>query len=162
MASSSKDKNPTDNKIPNDKVTLDKTLPTIEKTIEKGSAEKETPPPTPINNNNNIPLADVPGGKNETTPEKPPVTDPAKSSKKEKASNKDLKHSSKDAKQSNKDAKPEKKLNLKDLIKKHLTMGACKMDYGVDELHQLLDLAKVSMQKMSTLVELSAPVNVCG
>jgi len=58
--------------------------------------------------------------------------------------------------------KDEKKLNLKDLIKKHLQMGACKMEYELSELHQLLDLAKASMQKMPTLVEITAPINVCG
>lgn len=58
--------------------------------------------------------------------------------------------------------KSEKKLNLKALIKRHLQVGACKMEYEVSELHQLLDLAKASMQAMPMLVEVAAPVNVCG
>lgn len=55
-----------------------------------------------------------------------------------------------------------KKLDLKELIKKHLQAGATRMDYSLSELHQLLDLAKVSMQKMPTLVEVSVPMNICG
>jgi hypothetical protein len=65
----------------------------------------------------------------------------------------------KSAKEQNKEVKP---LNLKELIKRHLQAGACKMNYELAELHQLLDLAKVSMQRMPTLVELSAPINICG
>jgi hypothetical protein len=57
---------------------------------------------------------------------------------------------------------PSFQLNLKELIKRHLQAGACKMDYDAAEIHQLLDLAKVSMQKMPTLIEVPAPVNVCG
>uniref|UniRef100_A0A7E4VV46 Serine/threonine-protein phosphatase n=1 Tax=Panagrellus redivivus TaxID=6233 RepID=A0A7E4VV46_PANRE len=57
---------------------------------------------------------------------------------------------------------PEKKLQLKELIRKHLLSGSVRMEYELWELHQLLDLAKVSMQKKSTLIDVRTPVNICG
>ncbi|KAI6208836.1 Serine/threonine-protein phosphatase [Aphelenchoides besseyi] len=54
------------------------------------------------------------------------------------------------------------KLNLKQLIKEHLNKGVARMDYSVTILHQLLDLARASFQKQPTLVEVKAPVNICG
>ncbi|KAI6204396.1 Serine/threonine-protein phosphatase [Aphelenchoides besseyi] len=54
------------------------------------------------------------------------------------------------------------KLNLKQLIKDHLNKGVVRMDYSITILHQLLDLARASFQKQPTLVEVKAPVNICG
>ncbi|KAI6210060.1 Serine/threonine-protein phosphatase [Aphelenchoides besseyi] len=56
----------------------------------------------------------------------------------------------------------EEKLDLKQLIKEHLMKGAVRMEYSVKILHQLLDVARASFQKLPTLVELNAPVNICG
>ncbi|KAI6231326.1 Serine/threonine-protein phosphatase [Aphelenchoides besseyi] len=55
-----------------------------------------------------------------------------------------------------------KELNLKQLIKDHLNKGVVRMDYSITILHQLLDLARASFQKQPTLVEVKAPVNICG
>ncbi|KAI6231650.1 Serine/threonine-protein phosphatase [Aphelenchoides besseyi] len=56
----------------------------------------------------------------------------------------------------------EEKLDLKQLIKEHLMKGAVRMEYSIGILHQLLDAARASFQKLPTLVELNAPVNICG
>lgn len=51
---------------------------------------------------------------------------------------------------------------LRDLIKKHLLAGSARMDYELNDLHQLLNMAKVSFQKTNTLIEVPCPVNICG
>ncbi|CAD5230743.1 unnamed protein product [Bursaphelenchus okinawaensis] len=58
--------------------------------------------------------------------------------------------------------KAEKPLNLKNLIKDHLMAGAKRMDYEPTIIYQLLELAKDSFQKQEPLIELNAPVNICG
>uniref|UniRef100_A0AC34F9L3 Serine/threonine-protein phosphatase n=1 Tax=Panagrolaimus sp. ES5 TaxID=591445 RepID=A0AC34F9L3_9BILA len=69
---------------------------------------------------------------------------------------------SKKEKESVSKKEPEKKLQLKDLIRKHLLAGSVRMEYELWELHQLLDMAKISMQKKSTLIDVRTPVNICG
>lgn len=56
----------------------------------------------------------------------------------------------------------EKKLVLRELIKKHLLAGSTRMEYELSELHQLLTMAKASFQKVPTLIEVPCPVNICG
>lgn len=51
-------------------------------------------------------------------------------------------------------------MHVKALIKKHLLAGAVKQEYEPDDLRALLDLAKVSMHKQNTLVEVNPPVNI--
>uniref|UniRef100_A0A914PP05 Serine/threonine-protein phosphatase n=1 Tax=Panagrolaimus davidi TaxID=227884 RepID=A0A914PP05_9BILA len=61
--------------------------------------------------------------------------------------------SSKSKKETTSKKEPEKKLQLKELIRKHLLAGSVRMEYELWELHQLLDMAKISMQKKSTLID---------
>uniref|UniRef100_A0AC35F561 Serine/threonine-protein phosphatase n=1 Tax=Panagrolaimus sp. PS1159 TaxID=55785 RepID=A0AC35F561_9BILA len=70
--------------------------------------------------------------------------------------------STKSKKESTSKKEPEKKLQLKELIRKHLLAGSVRMEYELWELHQLLDMAKISMQKKSTLIDVRTPVNICG
>lgn len=51
---------------------------------------------------------------------------------------------------------------MKELIRKHLLAGSVGMEYELWEVYQLLDVAKVLMQKKNTLIEVRKPVNVCG
>lgn len=53
-------------------------------------------------------------------------------------------------------------LNLKELIKRHMRVGAVKQQYELWELHALLRLAKKSFQDSPSLIELWSPVIVCG
>ncbi|VDM16267.1 unnamed protein product [Wuchereria bancrofti] len=61
-----------------------------------------------------------------------------------------------------KEISTEKKLVLRELIKKHLLAGSTRMEYELPDLHQLLTMAKASFQKVPTLVEVPCPVNICG
>ncbi|VDN07849.1 unnamed protein product [Thelazia callipaeda] len=56
----------------------------------------------------------------------------------------------------------EKRLVLRELIKKHLLAGSARMEYELPDLHQLLTMAKASFQKSPTLIEVPCPVNICG
>ncbi|CAD5233535.1 unnamed protein product [Bursaphelenchus xylophilus] len=55
-----------------------------------------------------------------------------------------------------------KPINLRAFIKDHLISGAKRMDYDPAAVYQLLGMAKQSFQDQSPLIELNAPVNVCG
>ncbi|CAJ0929013.1 unnamed protein product, partial [Mesorhabditis belari] len=55
-----------------------------------------------------------------------------------------------------------KKINLRDFIKKHLLEGSRKMEYDLEQVHAILDMAKFAFLKTSPLLELNAPVNICG
>ncbi|VIP00151.1 Ser/Thr protein phosphatase family protein [Brugia malayi] len=61
-----------------------------------------------------------------------------------------------------KEMSTEKKLVLRELIKKHLLAGSTRMEYELPDLHQLLTMAKASFQKVPTLIEVPCPVNICG
>uniref|UniRef100_A0A0M3IBE5 Serine/threonine-protein phosphatase n=2 Tax=Ascaris TaxID=6251 RepID=A0A0M3IBE5_ASCLU len=84
----------------------------------------------------------------------------AKESKSKDPNSKNDKGGGKDGKDAKKGT--ERKLVLRDLIKKHLLAGSARMDYELNDLHQLLNMAKVSFQKTNTLIEVPCPVNICG
>ena len=59
---------------------------------------------------------------------------------------------------------PEEKatFNPRDFIKRHFAEGSKRMEYSVTELHILMDLAKEAFTQEETLLDIRAPINVCG
>uniref|UniRef100_A0A1I7X5A2 Serine/threonine-protein phosphatase n=1 Tax=Heterorhabditis bacteriophora TaxID=37862 RepID=A0A1I7X5A2_HETBA len=51
---------------------------------------------------------------------------------------------------------------LKEFIKKHFILGSRRMEYAQWELHLILEMAKEEIIKSNTLIEVKAPVNICG
>ncbi|CAD5205549.1 unnamed protein product [Bursaphelenchus okinawaensis] len=64
--------------------------------------------------------------------------------------------------QMKKEKNPNVKVNLKEMIKQHLLAGAKKMDYSTDEILSVLEVAKASFAKQPSLIEMPAPINICG
>ncbi|CAD6198770.1 unnamed protein product [Caenorhabditis auriculariae] len=63
-----------------------------------------------------------------------------------------------------KDIKKEKRESFKvtEFIAKHFRDGSKSQEYDVDEIHLLLDLVDQEMRAGPSLVEVRAPINVCG
>ncbi|TKR63129.1 hypothetical protein L596_027001 [Steinernema carpocapsae] len=57
---------------------------------------------------------------------------------------------------------PREPLKLSRFIKKHLILGDVKIDYDYRDIFELLDRALVVFQKCPALVDVPAPINVCG
>ncbi|CAJ0579823.1 unnamed protein product, partial [Mesorhabditis spiculigera] len=55
-----------------------------------------------------------------------------------------------------------KALDLRAFIQKHLRDGSMKQEYTLPELNAILDRAKYAFLSSSPLLELRAPVNICG